>query len=448
MSVRAAPPPTRLRGRRLLLARVVWVAVAVTALAIILFSVPSSFEYYRGVCTAASEVCVEQAVGQPTPEGVRALQDAGLSARSYAILHVAIDKVSQLVWFTVGALIFWRRSDDRMALLVSGFLIAFGTVTADPTAANTLISSQPAWWLPVGVVDLVGNVCVVLFFLLFPGGRFVPRWTRWLAVAFIAFFLSRDLFPALYARSPALEIISLLVFVGVVLSLIWSQVYSYRKASSEAQRRQTRWVVFGTTLAVAGTFPFQLPVDLSLFAGDTPLTLLLLRTGFAFSFLLVPFSISVAVLRSRLFDIDVLINRTLVYGSLTATLVVLYFGLIVVMQRLFVALTGQKYTLAVVASTLLIAALFNPLRRRIQSFIDKRFYRKKYDARKTLDVFTMRLRDETDLGTLSDDLVGVIRETMQPEHVSLWLRPDTTPVRRRQTTSPGENPAASRSFPG
>jgi hypothetical protein len=313
-----------------------------------------------------------------------------------------------------------------MALLTSLFLVTFGTVAVDTTDADALVTSQPAWWLPVQGVQIVGEVCVVLFFLLFPNGRFVPHWTRWLALAFIAFVVSRDQFSGFYSGSPALEMVSEWVFIGYVVSLLWSQIYRYRRSSSEAQRRQTKWVVFGTTLAIVGTFPSRVPLDFSLVDGDTPFVLLVLKVGFALSFLLLPLSMGVAVLRSHLFDIDVVINRTLVYGSLTATLVALYFVGIVVLQRLFVALTGEKSTLAVVASTLVIAALFTPLRRRIQSFIDRRFYRRKYDARKTLEAFSAQLRDETDLNALSDDLVGVVRETMQPAHVSLWLHPDTT----------------------
>jgi len=140
-----------------------------------------------------------------------------------------------------------------------------------------------------------------------------------------------------------------------------------------------------------------------------------------------PIAIGIAMLPYRLYEIDTLINRTLVYSSLTAMLVALYFVGIVVLQRVFVALTGQKSTLAVVASTLLIAASFTPLRRLIQGFIDRRFYRSNYDARKTMETFSATLRNETNLDAVSDDLVGVVRETMQPDHVLLWLRPDTTP---------------------
>jgi hypothetical protein len=135
--------------------------------------------------------------------------------------------------------------------------------------------------------------------------------------------------------------------------------------------------------------------------------------------------VGIAVLKYRLYEIDIIINRALVYGPLTATLVALYFGGIVVLQRLFVLLTGQQSTLAVVASTLLIAPLFTPLRRRIQSFIDRRFYRRKYDARKTLEAFSAKLRDETDLDRLGVDLVEIVSETMQPAHASLWLRRDS-----------------------
>jgi hypothetical protein len=404
------------------------VAVAITVLAIVLFSIPSSFEHFRSVCTAASEVCSERAVGQPTPEGVRALREMGLSVGSYALFNVVVEKIFQLVWFAVGAIIFFRRSDDWIALLTSLFLVTFGPVAVIPTAAYTLISSQPAWLLPVQSVEIVGNVSPALFFFLFPGGRFAPRWTRWLAVAFIVFDLSTTLgprpFAGSYSRWPALETVTYLVFLGSVVSVVCLQVYRYRRVSSPAQRQQTKWVVFGTTVGVAGTFPLQLPVDLSLVGGDTPLTLLFLKVGFALSFMLIPLSIGIAVLRSHLFDIDVLINRTLVYGALTATLVALYFGGIVLLQRLFVILTGEKSTLAVVASTLVIAALFNPSRRRIQTFIDRRFYRRKYDARKTLEAFSTTLRDETDLEALNSELVGVVRETMQPAHASLWLRPD------------------------
>jgi hypothetical protein len=165
----------------------------------------------------------------------------------------------------------------------------------------------------------------------------------------------------------------------------------------------------------------QTPSDL----GTQSLWGALLEDVGVLSFAGVPVAIGFAVLKYRLYDIDLLINRTLVYGALTATLVAVYVGSIVMLQGLLRALIGQESQLAIVASTLAVAALFNPLRHRIQAFIDRRFYRRKYDARKTLEAFSSTLRDETDLEALSEDLVGVVRETMQPAHASLWLRPDS-----------------------
>ena len=141
----------------------------------------------------------------------------------------------------------------------------------------------------------------------------------------------------------------------------------------------------------------------------------------------IPVAIGIALLKYRLYEIDILINRTVVYGALTSTLALIYIGSVIVLQSVFVALTGQKSALAAVTSTLVIVALFGRLSRSLQDLIDRRFYRRKYDARKTLEAFSVKLRDETDLDSLSDDLVGVVQETMQPAHVSLWLRPDTAP---------------------
>jgi hypothetical protein len=211
---------------------------------------------------------------------------------------------------------------------------------------------------------------------------------------------------------PVFGVLGGLLFVGVI-GAVASVVERFRR-SRGAEREQMKWFV----CAVAPML--VIPV------GDY-LPGIIGSVAFAGVLIALPTAIGIAVLKYRLYDIDLIINRTLVYGSLTATLVVLYVMGIVVLQRLFVFVTGEKSTLAVVASTLLIAALFTPLRRRIQSFIDRRFYRKKYDARKTLEAFSAKLRDVTDLQALNSELVGVVRETMQPAHVSVWLRPEKAP---------------------
>jgi hypothetical protein len=206
-----------------------------------------------------------------------------------------------------------------------------------------------------------------------------------------------------------------LIFVAVV-----SLIIRLRRAR-ELERQQIKWFVYATVLVISGGI---LTYPVSEVIGSVWLRWISF-VPFIVGVISIPISMGIAILRYRLYDIDVLINRTVVYGTLTATLVALYFGGIVLLQGLFVALTGEQSTLAVVASTLLIAALFTPLRRRIQSFIDRSFYRRKYDAVKTLEAFSAKLRNETDLEALSDDLVGVVAETMQPAHVSLWLRPET-----------------------
>jgi hypothetical protein len=206
------------------------------------------------------------------------------------------------------------------------------------------------------------------------------------------------------------------IVVGVCMVAAISVIVRARRAG-RVERQQIKWLAYGG--AVVGLI-FVAGV-ISIWSATAAIAVISL------ALLGLPVFTGVAIVRYRLYDIDLLINRTLVYGALTAMLALVYFGGIVVLQRVYVGLTGEQSTLAVVACTLVIAALFNPLRRRIQGFIDRRFYRRKYDARKTLEAFSAKLRDETDLDALRDDLVGVVRETMQPEHVSLWLRPDAPP---------------------
>jgi len=218
-----------------------------------------------------------------------------------------------------------------------------------------------------------------------------------------------------------------------MLASVLSLVMRFRRSRGE-EREQIKWIAFAASVVgllylIAMICAFIFPSG-AWFQAGSPLWLDFLGNAALISFTLVPIAVGFAVLRYRLYDIDVVINRTLVYGSLTVMLALVYFGGVAGLQRLLAPVTGQDSQLAIVVSTLAIAALFNPLRQRIQRFIDRSFYRRKYDARRTLEDFSARWRDETDLGALSNDLVGVVRETMQPSHVSLWLRTPDRVVKR------------------
>jgi hypothetical protein len=280
------------------------------------------------------------------------------------------------------------------------------------------------WMLGIGLL--------VFLLLLFPTGRLPShRWRpfAWVTVAVIlvAVILTASSPPPSsiseiqsYFDAPPSPVRLLVLLLGLVAA---ASVVVGRRNARGVERQQIKWLLyaaplwfFGSAFKIAVVYFMQVEGPWGLWV-----SYLLVTVGGLSG----PIAISVAILRYRLYEIDTLINRTLVYGVLTAMLALVYFGGIVVLQRVFVGLTGEQSTLAVVACTLAIAALFNPLRRRIQAFIDRRFYRRKYDAAKTLEAFSAKLREETDLDALSDDLVGVVRETMQPAHVSLWLRPDT-----------------------
>jgi hypothetical protein len=420
--------PVRLRRRWLLLARAAWIAVAVLAVGLFVAAIPAEFALLRVPCPT-----VRCPTGQLPPAGLRALEDLDLSTGSFAAYSVVMDVIFAAVCIAVAALIFLRRSDDRMALFVSLALLTFGTATFTFTMA-ALAARYSLWEIPIAFLHFLGAASFGLFLYLFPDGRFVPRWTRWVALVWIGWQLAEHLFPSWVSNPNTWQSITETVVVsGALGTAIYSQIHRYRHVSNPTQRLQIKWVVFGISVALAGYFGILLALGTS--GADAPTSpgeLVAYLLGYTFVgylvVLLIPISIGIAVLRHHLFDIDILINRTLVYGSLTAMLALVYLGGVATTQAIFRTLTGQEHQpqLAIVVSTLVIAALFMPLRRRIQGFIDRRFYRKKYDARKTLESFSARLRDETDLDALSDDLVGVVRETMQPAHVSLWLRSETS----------------------
>jgi hypothetical protein len=290
------------------------------------------------------------------------------------------------------------------------------------------------WGLPAGPT--------VFLLLGFPDGRLPNRRWRWFAwftlLLIVGGTISQALAPGSVYYLRAIhsplgveglpnygKLIETVMFTLVFVSA--GSLFVRRLRASGVERQQLKWFTYSSTLAISGVI---LTYTISDAIGALWLVwvgYVVLVVGFIAALIGFPISIGIAIVRYRLYDIDILINRTLVYGALSATLALIYFGGVATTQAIFRALTGQQEQpqLAIVISTLLIAALFNPLRRRIQRFIDRRFYRSKYDARKTLEAFSAKLRDETDLDALSDDLVGVVKETMQPSHISLWQRPDT-----------------------
>jgi hypothetical protein len=409
-SDRSEAPDTRLRGRRLILARVAWVAVVTLLVVPFLARLPAYYTLLQTICTGAA--C---GPAQPTPDSAQALQKLGLSVASYATFTLALTLALAFFCFTLGAVIFWRRSDDWMALLVALMVVA--TVTLN---GNGVFGSHSAWRLLSIVLYVLGSGVYLLVLSLFPDGRFVTRWTRWLllcwVVAGMVFLFFRD-------ASFALPVYDLVWHAALVLILI-AQVYRHHRAANPLQRQQTKWILFGGSVTVIIIVGLTVPLYLFPSLGQAgSFYQLVIAPAYLVITLIFPLSLGLAILRYRLWDIDIIIHRTLVYSTLTVLLAAVYFGLVFAMQFLLRGLISQTSGVAIVVSTLAIAALFQPLRHRIQSLIDRRFYRRKYDAARTLAAFSATLRDEVDLNQLSAQLIAVVEETMQPAHVSLWLCP-------------------------
>jgi hypothetical protein len=401
-------------------------AVVVFSLSIFIASLPAYVAQLQTVCTGVT--CV-YAYGQLTPGSAQALQNLGLSIGGYAVSILALITASMLVSFVVAGLVFWRRSDDWMAMLVSLFLVTFGVNFSVQAQAILATNVHSAWYWSLNIMIGLGWALLSLLLYLFPDGRFVPHWMRSLAVFVVASNIFLNAYPDAFSTFPPWVIGAIFLVSGG--SGVVAQIYRYARVSGPVQRQQTKWVVFGfaaTTLVILGRLvPLLIFPSLS---ASSSFYILLSTYVYPPGLLLIPLTLGIAILRYRLWDIDILINRTLVYGILTALLAVVYVGLVITLQALFKGVTGQvgASPLVIVISTLAIAALFQPLRHRIQKIIDRRFYRRKYDAVRTLAAFSATLRNEVDLSQLSEQLVAVVQETMQPASVSLWLR---TPSQER-----------------
>jgi len=328
---------TRLHGRRLVLARVVWVAVVVFTLSIFLLSLPAYFAQLQTICVG--DTCV-YSYGQLTPGTAQALHNLGLSTGGYVVSILALAIASALVSFGVACVLFWRRSDDWMAMFVSLFLVIIGVNFSVQAQAILATNVQTVWYWSHTVLIGIGWVSLSLLLYLFPDGRFVPRWTRLLAVFVVASNLFLDASPVPISTFPPWMLGALYLVNGG--SGVVAQIYRYTRVSGPVQRQQTKWVVFGlaaTTLVIFGReIPLLIFPSLS---ASSSFYFLISTYVYPPGLLLIPLSLGVAILRYRLWDIDTLINKALVYGGLSLLLAAVYLGLIVGLESLLGLVSGQ-----------------------------------------------------------------------------------------------------------
>jgi hypothetical protein len=416
----------RLGGSRLTIARILWIVFALTLTVLQVLSLGGAVREFGNVDLTAAQR--------------QGLQAMGLSRESYSALKFFWQLPNPIVWGGLGLLIFLRKSNDRGALILSAMMVGIGMATSIPTWRE-FDAAYPGWSWLVPIVAFVGNLCIFSFFFVFPTGRYVPRWTVGLALVLSAFNIltSYDFaLPVSVVLSGKISDLFFPVFALASLAgITLAPVYRYRRVSTPIEREQIKWVVF--TIVVAFVCFVATASTVFLVPDGNPeqdvsfTTLFIQPLGWVGALLLIPLSIAVSIFRYRLFDIDVIIRRTVTYALVTALLVIVFFGSVILLQQIFSGITGSgQDEIVTVLSTLAIAALFVPLRRRIQNLIDRRFNRNRYDAQQVLHDFANTVRDETDLGKLTARLMQVVDETMQPRSVSLWLKnPNDTTKQRR-----------------
>jgi hypothetical protein len=407
---------TTLRQPWLNSARVLWIILSAIALIALISSTVRAWGAPLPACTVAGAACGPWTVSR---EDLALVQQAGLPVQALAAIPLATAVIVKFIFFLVGVFIFWRRSDDWIALLLSLMLTLFALEGVDNLGP----------WMPV--VTVLYAVAALIFVLLpfvFPSGRFAPRWTQWvfwpLAIASMLATVLPQLGLPIDDRIYAISLIS--PFAVWFAVAVYAVIYRFTRISNVTERQQTKWVMAG----FLGTFILFVPFILvTIFfppSQPSPSRVLFMYLVYlplyVFAYLCLPGGIAFAILRYRLYAIDVIIRRTLVYTTVTGLLALVYFGSIITLQAMFQSVTGERPAFVIVLSTLLIAALFTPLRRRIQAVIDRRFFRKKYVAQQVLAQFAITARDETDMNALTAELARVVQEAMEPESVTVWLK--------------------------
>lgn len=398
---------------QLIAARLAGAPLTLGALALFAYALPARYTQLLTPCAGAA-TC---APGQVAPGAISALAPA-----VYAGWLIGLDIAFAAVYAVLALLIFAHQAAGRQAIFVSLTLIMWGLTF---NGALNALGRDPAWFWPVASANFLGAALITLFFYIFPDGRFTPRWARWLALIWIVTQIPTYFRPDVAALNPTrwpawLFVPVSAVFLTVMIAL---QVYRFGWVSKQAQRRQTKWVVLGIALALSG-YIVMLLLDFYFAPAPGSAEYILSIAGKDTALLLIPIAIAIAVLRDRLYDIDTLINRSLVYGALTTSLVAIYAASVYALgwlARLFAGL--ENSSLAVILSTLAVIALFQPLRGRLQTAIDRRFYRRRYNAARVLAAFGSTLQREVEMGRLTEQLVDVVERTMEPAHVSLILLP-------------------------
>jgi signal transduction histidine kinase len=404
----------RVPGRWLLLARCLWLTLVVLTLAIFLASLPVYVAQLHTPCDGAA--CGFQ---QLTPEQARALKGFGLFPGDYAVYMVALTLATMVVSLVVSTLIAWRRSDDRMALLVALMLVTLGPIAV----TSTVLAIPSPWQVPNACLFFLALALFALVFSLFPTGRFVPRWTRWTLVVFLVVLIPFTFFPNAPFTLNALSLsLYYLTSLGEFAILAVVQLYRYRRVSSPLQRQQTKWVVFGLAVPCIVIVIGYMLLFFPALDESNSLYQLALNVVNEFLILLVPLSFGFAMLRYRLWDIDVLINRTLVYVALTASLALVYVGLIIGLQALLRGLINQDNSVAIVLSTLVIAALFLPLRQRIQRMINRLMYGERDDPYAVLSRLASRLEATLAPESVLPTIVETVAQALKLPYAAIALK--------------------------